>query len=109
MGGPTDGAPVGTPGASFAPVGQAVAEPGAGDPTAVAGLWVGAVVARCLGGTRGHPVAAGVDGQRALQSPSPARNPAPGKLFGALSRACAGGVFALKTGSWTACSTLTVG
>jgi hypothetical protein len=41
----------------------------------------------------------GVDGQRALQSPAPARNPAPGQLFRPLSWACTGGDFALKPGS----------
>jgi hypothetical protein len=35
-------------------------------PTAVAGLWVGTVAPGRLGGARGHPVAARVDGQRAF-------------------------------------------
>jgi hypothetical protein len=40
-----------------------------------------------------------LDGQRALLTPSSARNPASGKLFRALSWTCASGYFALKTGS----------
>src|SRR5688500_9698549 len=101
MGSPTDGAPVGAPGASSATAGETVAQSGAGDPTAVAGLWVGAVAPRRLGGAGGHPVAARLDGQRALLTPSPAGNPASGELFRALSRPCTGGLFALKTGSCT--------
>ena len=81
-------------------VGQAVAQSGAGHAPAVAGLRVGAGAARCLGGARGHPVAAGLDGQCPLLTPSPARNPAPGELCRPVSRACAGRLFALKAGSW---------
>src|SRR5215471_11014111 len=99
MGSPTDGAAVGAPGPSSAPVGQAVAQSGAGHTLAVAGLRVGAVAARCLGGARGYPVAAGVDGQRPLFTPSPARNPASGKLFCPVSWTCTGRLFALKAGS----------
>src|ERR1041384_7228988 len=99
MGGPTDGAAVGAPGASSAPVGETVAQSGPGDALAVAGVWISALVAGRVGGPRGDPGAARVDGQRALQPPSPARNPASGKLFRALSRACTGRFFALKAGS----------
>src|ERR1044071_3272138 len=99
MGGPTDGAPVGAPGASSAPMGQTVVESGADHPAAVAKLRVGALAAGRVGGARGHPVAAGLDGQRALFTPSPTRNPAPGELFRPVSRACAGRLFALKAGS----------
>src|SRR4029450_637703 len=59
--------------------------------------------ARRVGGAGRHPVAAWLDGQRALQPPAPARNPAPGTLFGALSWACTGGLFALKAGSCQEC------
>ena len=48
----------------------------------------------------GDPVATRLDGQCALLTPAPADNSAPGKLFRPLSRACAGGLFALKVGSW---------
>src|SRR5436305_12971688 len=99
MGSPTAGAAGGAPGPSSAPVGQAVAQSGVGRARAVAGLRVGAVAARCLGGARGHPVATGVDGQRPLLTPSPARNPAPGKLFRPVSWTCTGRLFALKAGS----------
>src|ERR1051325_7099418 len=99
MGGPTDGAPVGAPGASSAPMGQTVVESGADHPAAVARLRVGALATGRVGGARGHPVAAWVDGQRSLQPPPPARNPAPGKLFPPVWRACTGGLFALKAGS----------
>src|SRR5205823_9429354 len=92
--------PVGAPGASSAPVGETVAQSGPGYAPAVTGLWVGALVAGRVGGARGHPVAARVDGQRALLTPPSARNPASGKLFRPVSRACPGGIFALKTGSW---------
>jgi hypothetical protein len=78
-----------------------MAESGAVNSTALTGLRVGAVAAGRLGGAGGDPVAARLDGQRALQPPPSARNPASGELFHALSWACAGGVFALKTGSWT--------
>src|SRR5205823_5318338 len=85
---------------------------GAYHPEAAAGLWVGAVAPRCLGGAGGDPVAAWLDGQRALQPPASARNPAAGKLFRPVSRACAGGLFALKTGSCcsrsVACASLCV-
>src|SRR5438105_12470819 len=99
MGGATDGAAVGASGASSAPVGETVAQPGPGDALAVAGVWISALAAGRLGGARRHPLAARVEGQRALQLPSPARNPASGKLFRALSWAGAGRFFALKTGS----------
>src|SRR2546425_1160171 len=46
-----------------------------------------------------HPVAAWLDGPCALQPPAPACNAAPAKLFRPVSRACTGGIFALKTGS----------
>src|ERR1043166_1022348 len=99
MGGPTDGAALGAPGASSPPVGQTVAESGASDAPAVAGLWVSTVAPRRVGGAGGGPVAARLDGQRALFTPSPTRNPAPGELFRPVSRACAGRLFALKAGS----------
>src|SRR5262249_43454237 len=100
VGGATDGTAVGAPGASSVAVGQTVAQSGADHPAAVAGLWTGALAPGRVGGARGRPVAARVDGQCALLTPSPARKTAPGKLFRPLSRACAGGYFALKPGSW---------
>src|SRR5207245_4733548 len=101
VGSPTDGAPVGPPGTSSPPLGETVAQSSARHPTAVTGLRGGAVTAGRLGGAGGDPVAAGLEGQCALLTPASARNPAPGKLFRAFSRACAGGLFALKPGSWT--------
>jgi hypothetical protein len=100
VGGATEGRAVGPLGASSARVGQAVAESGAVNPTAVTGLWMSAVAAGCLGGAGGHPVAARLEGQCTLRTPSSTRNAASGKLFRAVSRACPGGIFALKTGSW---------
>src|SRR5438067_13692843 len=82
-----------------APVGQAVAQSGARHPAAVARLRVGALAPGRVGSAGGDPVAARLDGQCALFTPSPTRNSAPGKLFRPVSRACAGGLFALKTGS----------
>src|SRR5437879_12426821 len=67
MGGTTDGAAGGAPGASSAPVGATVAQPGPGDALAVAGGWMSALAAGRLGGARRHPLAARVEGQRALQ------------------------------------------
>src|SRR5262245_27508218 len=99
VGGPADGPFVGPLSPSSPPVEQTVAQSGAVDPTTVAGLRVGAVVAGCLGSAGGDPVAAGVDGQRALLTPPSLRNPASEKLFRPLSRACTGGYFALKAGS----------
>jgi hypothetical protein len=61
---------------------------------------VGTVAPGRVGGAGRDPVAAGLDGQCPFLTPSPARNAASGKLFGALLRACAGGLFALKAGSW---------
>src|SRR5207249_5997385 len=90
---------LGTPGASSAPVGQTVVESGAYHASAVTGLRVGAVAPGRVGGARGHPVAARLDGQCAFFTPASPRNPAPGKLFRPVSRACPGGVFALKAGS----------
>jgi len=52
-----------------------------------------------VGGAGCHPVAARLDGQCALFTPSPTRNPAPGELFRPVSWSCAGGLFALKAGS----------
>src|SRR5437016_1505654 len=99
VGSPTDGAPVGPPGTSSPPLGETVAQSSARHPTAVTGRRGGAVTAGRLGGAGGDPVAAGLEGQCALLTPASARNPAPGKLFRAFSRACAGGLFALKPGS----------
>src|SRR5207302_8036735 len=90
---------LGTPGASSAPVGQTVVESGAYHASAVTGLRVGAVAPGRVGGARGHPVAARLDGQCAFFTPASPRNPAPGKLFRPVSRACPGGIFALKAGS----------
>jgi len=100
VGGSTDGVAVGPPGTSCAAVGETIAQSGALDPAAVTGLWVGAVTPRGLGSPGGDPVAAGLDGQRALQPSASARNSASGQLFRPVSRAGAGGVFALKAGSW---------
>src|SRR5712691_3218621 len=102
MGGATDRATVNPSGPSSPPVGETVAESGPDHTTAVAGLWVGALAAGCLGRAGGHPVAAWLDGQCALQPPAPACNAAPATLFRPVSRACTGGIFALKSGS---CST----
>src|SRR5206468_12245638 len=99
VGGAADGTLVGPLGPSSAPVGQTVVESGADHPAAVAGVWVGALAAGCVGGAGGDPVAAWLDGQRALLPPPPARTRTAGKLFRPLSRACAGGLFALKPGS----------
>src|SRR2546425_13363252 len=109
MGGATDGAAVSAPRASSAPMGQAVAESGASHPAAVAGLWVGTVAPRRLGGAGGHPVAARLDGECALLTPPSARNTASGKLFRPLSWACPGGIFVLKAGSWRGEQTIGVG
>src|SRR5438132_8443316 len=100
VGSPTDGAPVGPPGTSSPPLGETGAQSSARHPTAVTGRRGGAVTAGRLGGAGGDPVAAGLEGQCALLTPASARNPAPGKLVRAFSRACAGGLFALKPGSW---------
>src|SRR2546430_10242001 len=105
VGGAADGTLVGPLGPSSAPVGQTVVESGADHPAAVAGVWVGALAAGCVGGAGGDPVAAWLDGQRALLTPPPARTRTAGKLFRPLSRACAGGLFALKPGSCSAAST----
>ena len=99
VGGSADGAAVGSPGPSCASMGQTVAQSGAYHAATAAGLWPGAVAPRCLGSPQSYPMAARVDGQCALLTPSPARNPSSGGLFYALSRACAGGVFALKPGN----------
>ena len=99
VGGSADGAAVGSPGPSCASMGQTVAQSGAYHAATAAGLWPGAVAPRCLGSPQSYPMAARVDGQCALLTPSPARNPSSGGLFYALSRACAGGVFALKPDS----------
>ena len=85
MGSPTDGAAVGTAGASSAPVGETADESGTDDATTVTGLWFGAVAPRCLGRAGDHPVAARVDDQYALQPHSPAGNPASAELLRTLS------------------------
>jgi hypothetical protein len=72
---------------------------GVGDPPALTGLWVGTVAPGRLGGAGRPSVAARRDGQCPLQSPASARNPAPGKLFHPVSRACTGGLCVRKTGS----------
>src|SRR5256884_383452 len=89
VGGAADGTLVGPLGPSSAPVGQTVVESGADHPAAVAGVWGGALAAGCVGGAGGDPVAAWLDGQRALLTPPPARTRTAGKLFRPPSRACA--------------------
>ena len=76
-----------------------MAESGTDDATTATELWLGVVAPRCLGRTGAHPLAVRVDGQCALQPPSPAANPASEELFRALAWACEGGLFALKTGN----------
>src|SRR5262245_14621902 len=99
VGSPADGAAVGAPGASSPPVGQTLAQLGAGAPAAVTGLRVSAVAPGCLGGPGGRPGAVWLDGQRTLLTPPSARNAAPGELSRPVSRTCAGRLFALKAGS----------
>jgi hypothetical protein len=96
VGSSTAGVAVGAPSASSAPMGETVAESRAGDPAVLTGLWIGALAPGRLDGTGRDLVAAGMDGQRTFFTPLPARNPAPGKLFRPVSRACTGGLFALK-------------
>ena len=81
-------------------MGETVAESRAGDPAALTGLWIGALAAGRVDGAGRDPMAEGMDGQRSFFTPSPARKTAPGELFRALSRSCAGGYFALKTGRY---------
>src|SRR5262249_60940848 len=100
MGSPADGPVVGAPGASSAGVEPTVAEPSASHPLAAAGIWGSPSAARSVDRAGSHAAAPRMDGQCALQSPSPGGKAPPARLCRALSWTYTGALFALKTGSW---------